>query len=310
MVGTGLAELWSRLMPSLKKKLSALVVRRHSLSGWSGLHEPKTEGKDWGVTLPSRFLATLFDRALPDVAHNEWKDTKNGSVATYLRGATDEQVDRVRDFLDTFAIAIAIEDLTEGSFALSRNFERVGDDWKRTVIGQLVHDAKPYDATPTREHRAAAKKLAAKMAAFIEACGCLRGVDSVVAVPPSDATRVYALPRILAAAIASKCDLQDLSSAVTKLRVTEQLKNLSKAEKADELVGSIEIASDDVDGRRILVIDDLYQSGTTLNFVGLELLGAGAAEVHGLAATKTMRDTDNVAVADDDGGVDDDDDSE
>lgn len=42
------------------------------------------------------------------------------------------------------------------------------------------------------------------------------------------------------------------------------------------------------------MIDDLYQSGLTINYIAEELRAAGAHEVFGLAAVKTLRDDDNL----------------
>ena len=48
-----------------------------------------------------------------------------------------------------------------------------------------------------------------------------------------------------------------------------------------------------VAGRRVILLDDKYQSGTTAQFAAAKLQEAGAQEVLGLACVKTWRDTDN-----------------
>jgi predicted amidophosphoribosyltransferase len=42
--------------------------------------------------------------------------------------------------------------------------------------------------------------------------------------------------------------------------------------------------------RDIILIDDIYQTGFTMNEVGRVLLEAGASSVLGLTATKTAKD--------------------
>jgi hypoxanthine phosphoribosyltransferase len=49
-----------------------------------------------------------------------------------------------------------------------------------------------------------------------------------------------------------------------------------------------------VEGKSIVVVDDLYQSGLTINYVAEELRLAGAKEVLGLAAVKTLSNDDNL----------------
>jgi len=45
-------------------------------------------------------------------------------------------------------------------------------------------------------------------------------------------------------------------------------------------------------GRKVILLDDKYQSGTTAQFVASQLYDAGASEVQGLFCVKTWRDTD------------------
>ena len=51
----------------------------------------------------------------------------------------------------------------------------------------------------------------------------------------------------------------------------------------------------EVKGRKILLIDDLYQSGITMNYVAMLLLEQGAKKVYGLACEKTCRNDDNIS---------------
>jgi hypoxanthine-guanine phosphoribosyltransferase len=60
------------------------------------------------------------------------------------------------------------------------------------------------------------------------------------------------------------------------------------------LVGSVTVEKAKVSDRSIVVVDDLYQSGLTINYIAEELRAAGAKEVFGLAAVKTLRNDDNV----------------
>jgi predicted amidophosphoribosyltransferase len=47
--------------------------------------------------------------------------------------------------------------------------------------------------------------------------------------------------------------------------------------------------------RKVLLLDDLYQSGVSMNYCGLLLLQAGAKKIFGLACEKTCRNDDNVS---------------
>ena len=65
-------------------------------------------------------------------------------------------------------------------------------------------------------------------------------------------------------------------------------------EKLDTLLGSIEVDADVFAKKHVLLIDDLYQSGISMNYCALLLLKAGASKIFGLACEKTCRNDDNV----------------
>ena len=43
----------------------------------------------------------------------------------------------------------------------------------------------------------------------------------------------------------------------------------------------------------IILLDDIYQSGTTIQFVAMKLIEAGAKRIFGLTTVKARRNTDN-----------------
>ena len=78
----------------------------------------------------------------------------------------------------------------------------------------------------------------------------------------------------------------------------QSLKNLSLSDKIaewDRLYSDKKCIqlSGNVAGKTVFLIDDLYQSGTTLWSCAKHLKQAGALAVIGLVCVKTFRDTDN-----------------
>ena len=108
------------------------------------------------------------------------------------------------------------------------------------------------------------------------------------------AVALVSLPRGFAFDLAKRTGRPDLSSALRKPKATPQLKNLTRSEKIEALLGSVTVDGRKVAGKTIVVVDDLYQSGLTLNYIAEELRAAGAKSVLGLAAIKTLGDDDNV----------------
>lgn len=123
---------------------------------------------------------------------------------------------------------------------------------------------------------------------------CYNSLDAVIVVPPSSPEKKYSLPGIISNHIAEDWDRDDLSDAVIKIKETEQAKNVALVDKLANIEGSIRVLPE-VKGRKILLIDDLYQSGITMNYVAMLLLEQGAKKVYGLACEKTCRNDDNIS---------------
>ena len=79
---------------------------------------------------------------------------------------------------------------------------------------------------------------------------------------------------------------------IGKVRETQMLQALPLDEKLKALCGAIEITGD-VEGKSIILIDDLYQSGSTMWTVAKLLKKRGARRVLGMGCVKSRRDTDN-----------------
>jgi len=169
-----------------------------------------------------------------------------------------------------------------------------GGGLERTELGQLMRDAKPYDESPTESHRTAGRELARRLRAFVDAVPFYRSVDGFVAVPSSNPKKAFSLPRGFAADLARHTGKVDLSGALTKAAPTPEMKNLARDGKMDALIGSIAVDATQVAAKSIVVVDDLYQSGLTINYIAEELRAACAKEVFGLAVVKTLRDDDNL----------------
>ena len=69
-----------------------------------------------------------------------------------------------------------------------------------------------------------------------------------------------------------------LTEAIVKVKDTAAQEKLSKSERKTNLIGAYDICAD-VEGKRVLVIDDVKTTGATLNECAKVLKKAGATEV-------------------------------
>lgn len=83
---------------------------------------------------------------------------------------------------------------------------------------------------------------------------------------------------------------KDISSAVEWKSKTESLKNADGTDKLKILKQSGFSITDgtDINGKDIVLVDDLYMSGTTLQYVAMKLKEAGARKVYGLCFVKSL----------------------
>lgn len=111
--------------------------------------------------------------------------------------------------------------------------------------------------------------------------------DCIVPVPPSH-QRALQPVIVLAQGIGAALGVPVLF-CITTTRSTSQLKNVTDPEERKKQVeGLYQVATAQTQGRSILLFDDLFRSGTTMNAITDELLGPGqAAAVRALTITKT-----------------------
>ncbi len=274
------------------------VGRRQLSTEWrDALHPPESPEKDWRVVLPfpNSFKNAYFSMC---VTNTHPFDASAGRLCLFLRGtgSDTEPPAEVTEWLETVGKYVAMKDFLALSFAL--DYEREGGNPKRaqTKIGALRAQAKPYGSqTATKGTTAAADALVELCLSFLKEMSCYKSSNCVVAMPPSDPVKEYNLPRYLATRIAEEWGRENLSRHVQTIKKRNSIKNVPLGQKLGTLLGTMRVDSDVFDGKRVLLIDDLYQSGISMNYCALLLLKAGARKIFGLACEKTCRNDDNIS---------------
>ena len=188
---------------------------------------------------------------------------------------------------------MAIRDCLALSFALDFGLKDGNPDNSPTRIGELRSKAKPYNSPPTKETYQAADELAQKCLNFLEEIICYSGASAVVAVPPRP-NKPFDLPSYLAQRIATHWRRENSCDHIKTIRPRPEMKNVDISQKLKNLENTIEIDPNAFKNKIILLVDDLYQSGVTMNYTAMKLLEAGAQKVFGLACEKTCTNDDNV----------------
>ena len=150
----------------------------------------------------------------------------------------------------------------------------------RTELGELLFRLK------FRGDERTVAPLAQAAASFVAEWNA--GIDAIVPVPPSR-MRPRQPVLLLAAELAARVGVPALADAVDRVRENRELKNVyDYAERTRLLQGIHAVDREAVAGRRVLLFDDLYRSGATMNSVAQALYDeGGAAEVFALTLTRT-----------------------
>lgn len=113
-------------------------------------------------------------------------------------------------------------------------------------------------------------------------------LDCIVPAPPSVSRRGRQPVVEIARSLASRLGIGITENAVVKVRVTPQMKNVGDwAQRRQTLREAIQKGTANLERKRVLVLDDLTESRSTLGRVTDVLRSAGASEVYALALTRT-----------------------
>lgn len=172
----------------------------------------------------------------------------------------------------------------EEGYALGFSGTFVGQQWERTELGQWIYRLK------YRGERAFALRIAERMASFLEARPDWLRCDFIVPIPPSRTDRAFDPLTAIVVALSRLTGLPVNFGALVRVRATPPQKDMvTEAQKELNVRGVFRVPfPEQVHQRRILLVDDFYDSGATLREAARTLRQAGVALIRVLAAAKTI----------------------
>ena len=272
----------------------------------------RTSSGDWYLRLPE-YYAKLFGLEHSDImrkSNTGWRSTEGDYKYAYFIDLTEEEARSVNFFCQDYqqyvllGLSDNLKDVCEDEldFCLALDYNSDSPEslrhGKRTEIGELIYQIKYrkkiVKSSELVEHLIQALKRILR--------NKLNG-DISISYIPTDRRNKFYLPRSLAGSLIASGRFQEILDSRNPLIETTLIK--WKAEAKDLHINmkiklwenmytnnNVEIDTD-VSGRNIVVVDDLYQSGTTMWLYAKFLKEKGAAQVIGLSCVKTLRDTHN-----------------
>jgi predicted amidophosphoribosyltransferase len=153
---------------------------------------------------------------------------------------------------------------------------------QRTELGELLYRLK-YKSDET-----AVTEIVDAAESFLGSWGIRFSL--IVPVPPTRTERAMQPVLRIAGELGKRVGVPMAKDAVKKLKQVSELKNVYDFEERKKLLeGMYDVSRSVVAGHRVLLMDDLYRSGATLNAVTEAILQSGASLVYALALTQTRK---------------------
>ena len=237
----------------------------------------KTEQEGGLITLP-------FVDSIEPILKNKLGNDKKLFVSKYggvWRGIhSNEEYSRFEEFIKEYNQIVFLRDNLELSLALSMNIV----DEERTETGELEYLAKFQNDDAAKDDLVKICKEWLKKLPFYQYA------DYICAVPSS---KDDSLPKRIVANI-GKFDFENISDKVYWKSKTRSIKNAESTDEKLEILDESGLTiSDDLNfqGKTVLLFDDLYMSGLSMQYVAMKLKEAGALRIFGLSIVKSRSNT-------------------
>jgi phosphoribosylpyrophosphate synthetase len=233
----------------------------------------------------SQQYKTLLGSVIPDKTMSRtFPDNQNQydwGAFIHNTNASDQVI--VAGFLELMKTVVFVADDLDQCFALSYHTT----SGKRTEIGQLINESKPYTKPMQRKYKSNALLLTHHYIQFIKRHARYQNLDMVLSIPAL-VGKGFDLPLFISQEIAKQAKIFDGNKILEKIRTTKPIKDCKTAEeKLQNLQNAFSVKyPEQIQGKNILVIDDIYQSGFTMHEVSSTLRTCGAKGIYGLVATK------------------------
>lgn len=208
----------------------------------------------------------------------------------YWRFVSPEEIGTVEQWERNQGSLIYLRDCMSLSVALDSNLTD-NTSGQYTAMGALEHNGKH------NRDKNAINQLADTVSQVIQYLPYYKDADLICSVPPRP-DKDFDLPSNVTSLVSAKVGKPNVTGGFVFSGQKSSVKSSTFDEKwnvwEEAQVSFQNSPSFNVSDKTVILIDDKYQSGITIQYIAMKLQQAGAHEVYGLSFVKTLRDTDNV----------------
>jgi len=201
-----------------------------------------------------------------------------------LLGLSGKSISSLKDILSQGEFKpLSLNGEFDSGYALGEYRARLDPAKKRTPVGELAHGFKyKYDKN-------SGMRLAELAVRFIKQNEEFRTADLILTVPPSFTSRPFDPVSLLAEEVSVNTDIPYRKGLIKRVRLTKlQKRTLDKRSKMQNVSGAFELIDrNTIKDKNVLLLDDLYASGATIDEVTRILKQRGAKHVFALTLIKT-----------------------
>lgn len=227
------------------------------------------------------YLKLPFDNTIGNFLESEINchlfDSDYGGY--WHRIESEYELNQIRNFIKKYENIVFLRDFLDLSVALDMNMISIGE---HSQTGLWEYEAKYND------NQQAVENLVNLCQQRLNEMPFYKNADYICGMPQSPNVKPK-LPKLIVNRISGH-SLADISDKIW-FKKNQQLKNCNTAQEKLEALSESNFLIDkdlDLSGKTVIILDDLYQSGLTINYIAMKLKEHGAKHVFGLCLVKAL----------------------
>ncbi|MCY4779085.1 hypothetical protein ORI89_05450 [Sphingobacterium sp. UT-1RO-CII-1] len=252
--------------------------RIHFATTHSNALKPPKDTYHGTIQIPfTQTIEQIIVHKIGDEVNKYFFDSQKGG---YWRGfKSKNEYEKCESFIKEYNHIVFLRDTLDLSLALSMNML---DDDSRTEIGELEYQAK------YKNNEASEREIVDLVKDWLNKLPYYDVADTICAMPCTNPTNP-GLPRRIVDKIEK---YENISAAIQWNNKNKSLKELGSIEEKLTALKEFELTiTSDLKGKNVILLDDLYMSGISMQFVALKLKEAGADRVFGISIVKSRNNT-------------------